>query len=475
MRKTLDKLAANRTATVLAALAALLVLPALQTLAQTVPPSTDDTTLKQIIIFGRHGVRSAAVPYSVIQSFAARPYPDFGVPAGYLTPHGAQAEVLLGGYFRAYLRAEGLLTGDDRRDAKQSYFRANSIQRSNISAASLAAGLLPDATVGVHSYALGTPDPIFDPISAKVVTVDGARAAKEVAGIFGSGSSLASAYSGERALIRSVLFNYPLGTVPAPATPAGLVDVTAVPVPLTANTTGVSAANAINAGGLTYTLLAADPFVMEYTDGLPMDQVAWGQLSLDQLSQQTRIITLDFDIQMNAPYLNQLQSSNAAAHILRSMEQEVYGTRIPGAFSGPKTKLLVINSSDAYVEGLASLLHLNWDLPGYQPEYCAPGGSLVFELRESNTTGKHIVRAFYTAQTFDQLRNLTPLTLDAPPATQQLLIPGGNKSDTSLDVDFDRFHELVERAIDPAYVQSPEQEVAPGVLTGVPLTGTPLQ
>jgi hypothetical protein len=38
-----------------------------------------------------------------LATFASQPYPDFGVPTGYLTPHGAQAEILLGTYFRTYL------------------------------------------------------------------------------------------------------------------------------------------------------------------------------------------------------------------------------------------------------------------------------------------------------------------------------------------------------------------------------------
>ena len=458
----------NRRLLIATTFVALQLVAVFTAIGQTLPPAGDTSTLKQIILFGRHGVRSAAEPTSVIQVFASRPYPAFEVQAGYLTPRGAQAQVLLGTYFRDYLLAEGLLTGNDVSDAKSVYFRANSIQRSNISAASLATGLLPGASVPVHSFPLGTPDPIFDPISAAVVTVDTARAANEVGGIYSSGSAIASAYTSEFSLIRSTLFDYPFGTQPPPPTPSGLVDATAVPIPLTANTTGVATANVINAGGVTDTLLAADPFVMEYTDNLPLENVAWGQLSLDEISQQTRIITLDFDIQMNPPYLNQLQSSNAGAHILRSMEQEVSGRNIPGAFSAQGTRLLVINSSDAYVEGVASLLHLRWLLPGYQPQYCAPGGSLVFELRESSA-GKYFVRVFYTAQTFDQLRNLTPLTLDQPPATQQLLIPNGSNDSKTLDVDFGRFENLLEKAINSKYVQNPATEVPPGPLTGVPL------
>ena len=80
-----------------------------------------------------------------------------------------------------------------------------------------------------------------------------------------------------------------------------------------------------------------------------------------------------------------------------------------------------------------------------------------------------MVRVFYTAQTFDQLRNLTPLTLDQPPATMQLLVPNGSKSATSLDVDFSRFEQLLNNAIGPQYVQDPAAEVPPGILRGVPL------
>jgi 4-phytase/acid phosphatase len=277
---------------------------------------------------------------------------------------------------------------------------------------------------------------------------------------------VSSAYSAEFSLIRSVLFNYPLGTQPVPATPPGLIDATALPIPLTANTTGLSTGGVINAEGVEYTLLAADPFVMEYTDGLPLSEVGWGQLSLDQLSQQTRIITLDFALE-TSPYLNKVQSSNAAAHILASIQQEIFGQTIPGAFSAPGTRVIVINSSDLYVVGLAGLLNMHWQLPGYQPDYAAPGGSLVFELRQHRSTGQYIVRVYYTAQTFDQLRNLTPLTLDQPPATQQLLIPG--ISSNSLDVDAFKFSDFLLNTIDYNDVQNPITETPPGPLTGVPL------
>ena len=57
------------------------------------------------------------------------------------------------------------------------------------------------------------------------------------------------------------------------------------------------------------------------------------------------------------------------------MEQALSGRHVAGAFSTPGTNLLVIISSDAYAVGLAGLLHVHWLLPGYQPDFAAPGGA----------------------------------------------------------------------------------------------------
>ncbi|MGD0016680.1 MAG: histidine-type phosphatase [Verrucomicrobiia bacterium] len=438
---------------------------ALPGLTQTIRDGDDGTTLKQIIIFGRHSIRSSVTATNTLAQFSTNSYPVFvGVPTGYLTPHGREAERLLGSYFHDYLIHEGLLTGTASTDLSRSYFRANSIQRSNITATNFGAGLIPGATIPVHSYSLldtntgrPVPDPVFDPILASVATPDPGRAQAEVQGIFGSGAAIASAYSSEYSLTRNVLF------------PPRSVDPTTNQITLTAYTPIPYTGNSINLGGLNVMNAAIDPFVMQYTDGFPTGDVAWGRLTLDTLSQQTRLIVLLMNIEMLPPYINRVQSSNAGSHVLRTMSQAVSGSNLRGAFGDAKSRVIVIISSDAYVAGLGGLLGLHWQLPGYQPDYCAPGGVLVFELRQSKKTKGYLVRVFYTSQTFDQLRNLTPLTLEAPPATMQLTIPGGSSSATNLDVKFATFKKLLNKAIDQKSVQPFGQEVPPGVLDNVPL------
>ncbi len=448
-----------------AILAALLLAGGMEwpVLAQTTNAADDGTVLKQIIIFGRHSIRSSVTPTNILQQDAIDTYPPFvGVPIGYLTPNGRLAAGLLGSYFHNYLVQEGVLTGDTNTDLACSYFHANTIERSYITAAEFGAGLIPTASIPVHTYAAGTPDPVFDPLSAGVATVDPARAVTEIQGIYGSGSNLMSAYSGELSLVSKVL--YPPGTQPT-GTNQGSVDPTTLPITLVANGTNSSgppyaAGTVINMGGLDSTVSAADPFVMQYADGFPTNDAAWGRLTLNTLSQQTRLVQLQFNICMRQPYLAQVQSSSAASHILRSMLQVTGGIPLDGALGTPQSQVLVIVSSDGFVAGLAGLLNMHWCLPGYQPDFCAPGGALVFELRQVTATGQYLVRAFYTAQTFDQLRNLTPLTLAAPPATQQLLVPGGS-STTNLDVDFATFTNLMNAAIGMEYVQPFADEIQP--------------
>jgi len=447
--------------------------------AQTVKPD-DDTTLKQIIIFGRHGIRSSTSGTATLDQWSADPSPGFpGVPVGYLTPRGRQAASLMGAYFHDYLVNQGLLTGNTSTDLARLYFRANSIQRSNITASYFGMGLIPGSTVPVHSYELGTTDPVFDPVAAGFATVDPERAAAEVQGFYGTPAALSSAYSGELSLVYGVLYPQgtqpinPPGTIPppppAPPGPQGSYDPTSIPFTFTPNSPVTNAGLSINLGGLAYTQQATDPFVMQYADNFPITDTAWGRLTPETLSQETRLVVLEINIQMRLPYVSRVQSSNAASHVFRTMNRAVMGGNPRGAFGDSKSKVLVVISSDYYVAGLAGLLGLHWNLPGYQPDFCSPGGALVFELRQKKSSRDYVVRVYYTSQTFDQLRNLTQFSLQSPPATMQLMVPGGSNSATDLDVKWATFKKLMTNAIDMDYVQPYNKENPPGPLNNVPL------
>jgi len=62
---------------------------------------------------------------------------------------------------------------------------------------------------------------------------------------------------------------------------------------------------------------------------------------------------------------------------------------------------------------------------------------------------QYFVRASYIAETMDQLRNQTALTLDAPPAIAPVFIPGCSIRDVTFDCAFLDFVEVARRAMDP--------------------------
>jgi hypothetical protein len=131
------------------------------------------------------------------------------------------------------------------------------------------------------------------------------------------------------------------------------------------------------------------------------------------------------------------------------MVQAATGNAMTGALGNPSSKVIMLVASDVNITGLAGLFHLDWMLPGYQANYCAPGGALVFELRQSQSTGEFIVRASYIAQTLDQLRNRTALTLNTPPAKAPIFIPGCSVRNTTFDCPFQNFVAIAKQKIDP--------------------------
>jgi 4-phytase/acid phosphatase len=413
----------------------------------------DDTRLKQVIIFGRHGVRTPVVPNSTLNHFSVLPFPTFNVAGvanpgpSVLTTNGRTNEIILGGYFRLWLTQEGLLTGNDSADAAFVYVRATGTPLISDTARAFAAGLLPAATLNVNSYAAPAADPLFDPVDAGVAVFSGRKAVAAVNGrLGGNAQSLTLAYASELALARSILLNYPAGTTPAPAVPPNVVDVAALPIEITAGT----AATPINLGGLADVIYAIDPFVMEYADGLPASEVGWGQLTADSISQTFRLYNVALDLEYKTPYMARVLSSNMASHVARTMVQAATGNAMTGTLGSPSSKVIVVTAANTNMTGFAGLLHLDWLQPGYQNDVLAPGGAITFELRQSQSTGEYVVRTSYIAQTMDQLRNLTPLTLSAPPASAPVLVPGCTiRNAATLDCPLGVFVTVVDRALDP--------------------------
>jgi 4-phytase/acid phosphatase len=398
--------------------------------------------LKLVIVLTRHGVRSPLQTNEVLGKFAAEPWPEWTVKPGILTPHGRAQMVQMGSYYRARYVAAGLLTGDAAKDAPTVFFRANNEQRTMETARALADGLLPGAgEPNLHTRPAGQIDALFVPVKAGASNPDRPLAIAALLGRIGNDpANLVVAYRAEFDALQRVL-----GPVAGKPGKTSVLDVPAV-VKAGEYDHTVALEGPVRAG-----MRITDALLLEYTEGLPMQDVGWGRLDSATLTQLLRLHALYFDLTQSTLYPAQAQASNLADHILQTLQRSASGAMSVEAFGKPEHKLVVISGHDTNIINFGGLLGANWFLPGTQLNPVLPGGALVLELRE-RTEGRCYVRVLYVSQTLDQIRNLTPLSLEQPPAIAPIFIPGCSEATPGYDIPFAKFEALLQRVIDPQFV-----------------------
>ena len=192
--------------------------------------------------------------------------------------------------------------------------------------------------------------------------------------------------------------------------------------------------------------------LLEYADGLPGQQVAWGRMNGESLSTLLELHTAYADLMRRTPYLAQARGSNLLSHLLGSLEQAATGLATDGALGHPGDAALVIVGHDTNLSNLSGLLDLSWKLPGYPADDTPPGGALVFSLWRDPGTRQTYVKTQYLAQTPDQMRDAVRLTLATPPEVRDLTVAGC--ATASVDgCPWPSFARVIREAIDPAFVQ----------------------
>ncbi len=404
-----------------------------------------DDHLQFALIVTRHGVRPPLETNAAMAKYAAEPWPEWGVPPGHLTAHGARLMELMGAYYRArYVRA-GLLTGRTEQDRAQLYFRTDSDQRTQASALRLAAGLLPGGPPVIHARPTGTPDPLFSPAKLPLGHPDRALAAAAGLGRIGADpEALIAAHAAAYATLQHVLF----GDAPVPAGKRSLFGrpVTVVPGP------SRDGSVLVLSDPLHQAMVLTEDFILEYAEGMPLAQVGWGRVNRKTLTQLLELHSLYFDLTQRTLYPAQVQASNLGQHICHTLVQAATGRAVPGAIGDPGQRVVVVVGHDTNLQNLSGLFGLSWILPGTQAQPVLPGSALVFELWRRGADGAGEVRVHYVSQTLDQMRNGEVLTLEHPPAEAPIFIPGCSTAGPGYGAPLARFEALVRRVVDPDFV-----------------------
>jgi 4-phytase/acid phosphatase len=396
------------------------------TVAQQAASSAKSTgnQLKFVVYLSRHGVRSPTGLPAQYNAYSAAPWPSWDVPPGYLTPHGYQLMKLFGAYDRTELAKDGLLDDSGCADADKVSFYADSDQRTRETGKAIAEGLFPGCHVWVEALPEGTNDPLFHfhPTPAQLGSSTAAESIAAIAGrIGGDPLNLTEAYRTQLSALDKILAS--CGPAAAEQKRISLFEVAATLAP------GASGRPELR-GPLTVASTLVENILLEYAQGMDAANVGWGCVDGAKLRSLLELHSAATDFTERTSVIAQVAASNLVTEIDRSIEQAVTQKAIQGTHGKPGDRALFLIGHDTNLTNIAGLLNLTWIADGRRDD-TPPGGALVFELWQNQTTRQFSVRAYFAVQTLEQMRTSATLTQGNSPARVPVFIPGCSREDTS--------------------------------------------
>jgi 4-phytase/acid phosphatase len=333
------------------------------------------------------------------------------VPAGYLTPHGAQGLVLLGKYDRAAFVARGLVAATGCPAVGAIVARADSDQRTIKSAQSWLDGFAPGCDIAVKHKPQGKRDVLFKPLGKKVPFDEQAAKAAILAQLGPAG--LAGVVEDNRAVLDL------LGTVTgccsravceAAGRRAGCT-LAGIPSALDIRKKG---ARPKLTGSLAIGNTGAETILLEYLEGMPMKDVGWGRASTHDIREMLSVRPNGkFRILNRTHYI----AARRAALLMKRMLAALQGKGRNGS------KITLLLGHDSNIADVGGMLDIHWTSASYPTGDVGPDDAVGFELLR-DAAGHAFARLFYQGQSMHQLRDLTPLDAAHPPHYQYIRLPG---------------------------------------------------
>ncbi|WP_136159015.1 bifunctional glucose-1-phosphatase/inositol phosphatase [Escherichia coli] len=409
--------------TLITATVAGIVLLASNAQAQTVP---EGYQLQQVLMMSRHNLRAPlANNGSVLEQSTPNKWPEWDVPGGQLTTKGGVLEVYMGHYMREWLAEQGMVKSGECPPPDTVYAYANSLQRTVATAQFFITGAFPGCDIPVHHQEkMGTMDPTFNP----VITDDSAAfSEKAVAAMEKELSKLQLTDSYQ--LLEKIV-NYKDSPACKEKQQCSLVD---GKNPFSAKyqqEPGVS-------GPLKVGNSLVDAFTLQYYEGFPMDQVAWGEIKSDQ---QWKVLS-----KLKNGYQDSLFTSpEVARNVAKPLVSYIDKALVTDRASAPKITVLVGHDSN-----IASLLTA-LDFKPYQlhdqNERTPIGGKIVFQRWHDSKANRDLMKIEYVYQSAEQLRNADALTLQAP-AQRVTLELSGCPIDADGFCPMDKFDSVLNEAV----------------------------
>ncbi|WP_395840070.1 bifunctional glucose-1-phosphatase/inositol phosphatase [Edwardsiella tarda] len=360
--------------------------------------------LQQVLIMSRHNLRAPlANNGSVLEQSTAKAWPQWDVPGGQLTTKGGVLEVYMGHYVREWLVQQGLISSGECPAPDAVYAYANSLQRTVATAQFFITGAFPGCDIVVHHQdKMGTMDPTFNP-----VITDASPAFREQA-LKAMESERQKMQLGDSYRLLAKIVDYQDSPACKEKHLCSLAD---GKDHFSANLGQEPSVS----GPLKIGNSLVDAFTLQYYQGFPADQVAWGEINTDAQWQRLS--------QLKNGYQDSLFTSPAVArNVAKPLVKYLDKALVTDAAKAPKITLLVGHDSN-----IASLLTA-LDFKPYrlhdQYERTPIGGKIVFQRWRDTAKNREMMKIEYLYQSTRQLRDAPPLTLASPPQRVTLALSG---------------------------------------------------
>ena len=403
-----------------------------------------DEVLQKVVIVSRHGVVAPTISPAELDSWSSRPWPAWNEPMGNLTARGAQLAKLLGQFHRGYLVAEQMLPEQGCPPRGTVYVHADLDERTRATAQALIDGLAPGCGIAYRSKPDAAIDGIFHPVAAGVCQIDAMAAQTGILQrVAGDLNSVPRDFKAPFDALQAGMDCCKPALCVAFGRPEGckLAELPTVLSPLP-NGKGIDLLGAL---GIAST--ATEIMLLQYAEGMDASQVAWGRLNPTQMLQAFRLHTEAFDLMERTPYLARRQGS---ALLMRAAVAVTSGhsSGLGAVESAVRdAKIIAYVGHDTNIANLAGIMDVTWTQTGYQRNQTPPGGALVFEVR-LGADKKQRVYSSYVAQSLEQMRKMTPLTLEVPPLKTPLRLRGCSANTPGFPCLIDEFAVVIRNALD---------------------------
>ena len=360
----------------------------------------DNYTLEQVVVFSRHGLRAPlSSPTSTLGKITPNQWPQWDTPASYLTTRGGVLESYFGHYFNEWLVDNKLLTENTCPSENEVYIYTNSLQRTIATGQYFTVGAFPSCIVPIiHKEKLGTMDPVFFPVISddnpefKQAAITSINQTAHAKGIEGLNQKLNNTYQD-----LSNIINYTQSTNCLADKQCDFTDLPTKIIIEKGKEPGIT-------GPLRTGTSIADAFILQYYEGAPLQDIAWGKIKNNKQFEQLVAIKEYYNTIL---FGSSVIAKQVAANLINYINQ---------TFSEKNhTKFTFLVGHDSNVASLFSALKIkSYTLPD-QFETTPIGGKIVFQKWRDNHSGEALMKIEYFYQSTNQIRNLTQLNRNNPP------------------------------------------------------------